>query len=69
MKIALNHIELDTLVRKHVSGTGLVSESQAALATITYERTRGGRMTATIDLDPPDFSTVTEGESAVPTEQ
>lgn len=69
MKIALNHIELDTLVRKHVSGTGLVSESQAALATITYERTRGGRVTATIDLDPPEVSPAAEGESAAPTEQ
>lgn len=64
MKIALNHIELDTLVRKHVSGTGLVSESQAALAIITYERTRAGRMTATIDLDPPAAVDTTEAAPA-----
>lgn len=54
MKIALTHVELDSIVRKHLAGTGLVNEVQASLATITYERTRAGRMTATIDLDPPE---------------
>jgi len=64
MKIALNHIELDSLVRKHIANTGLVTEAQTALAVVSYERTRGGRMTATIDLDPPETSEVGTQEEA-----